>query len=516
MWHEWSTLKKLIWLHILQGASAIIKTVTGTSPLVLDNAVNKAIKRLVQYGKCATVDGDIYCNNGKLVAVDDELPSGYKRLLDVTTNGNLRYVSNVHITGADTLRFTYKSSPGNLVGSYHDADADDNYSYYPTASATAKYARYNGQTGGSSSATGTEYTIEMSPTGIEGTRNPSSFTPSTFTASIPFCIFATSPTGTPMSSATIYGSIEISGSQSVKFIPCERESDGAIGYYETLNGEFLVPQGDGEATTSGYDTTHLVPRVVGTPEVLTVSGKNLLDPATSNIVIGEYYLGNGTSSNSVNNWRTGLIPVIGGKTYAFWGRSKADNTISAFNRINWFTENGTNISPRPSYTQDTVTVATAPSNAVFAGLSCSPYNSSATITKETFDQFNWMFVEAAQEIPYQPYTAQTATVPDLFAVGDVKDEVEIISGAVTRRTEVSVANGVITISALAEPVTEQTTPQPLSTVEGTNTVSWTAEVSGTVKEIEYAQAAPATVPFVPKNSTGLLTADGKTFRVKEE
>lgn len=193
--------------------------------------------------------------------VDDELPRGYKRLLDVTTNGNLRYVSKVHITGADTLKFTYKSSPGNLIGAYHDTDADDNYSYYPTSSTTAKYARYNGQTGGSSSATGTEYTVEMSPTGITGTRNPSSFTPSTFVASIPFCIFATSPTGTPMSNGTISGSPEISGSQSVKFIPAERQSDGVIGYYDTLNEEFLEPIGDGVPSTSGYDNSHLSPSV---------------------------------------------------------------------------------------------------------------------------------------------------------------------------------------------------------------------------------------------------------------
>lgn len=67
--------QNLVWSF----SSYIISTVTGTSPLVFDNAVNKTIKRLVQYGKCTTVDGDIYCNNGKLTAIDDELPDGYQR-----------------------------------------------------------------------------------------------------------------------------------------------------------------------------------------------------------------------------------------------------------------------------------------------------------------------------------------------------------------------------------------------------------------------------------------------------
>ena len=130
---------------------------------------------------------------------------------------------------------------------------------------------------------------------------------------------------------------------------------------------------------------------------------NLLDPSTSSITIGQYYSANGTLVDGVNNWRTGLIPITGGKTYAFWGRAKADNTISAYNRINWFTANKTHISPRPSYTVDTVTVGTAPSNAAFATLSCSPFNSDDAITREQFDLYNWMFAEASAEIPYVPY-----------------------------------------------------------------------------------------------------------------
>lgn len=80
---------------------------------------------------------------------------------------------------------------------------------------------------------------------------------------------------------------------------------------------------------------------------------------------------------------------------------------------------------------------------------------------------------------------QTATVVNLFATGDVKDEQDIISGVVTRRTEVSVSGGVITISALAEPVTERVTAQPLRTAEGNNTVSVTSNVAPVQLSAEY-------------------------------
>lgn len=130
-------------------------------------------------------------------------------------------------------------------------------------------------------------------------------------------------------------------------------------------------------------------------------GVNLLNPV--GIVIGQNYTPEGNTSSSQNNWRTGFIPIEGGKTYAFWGRKKSDNTMSAFNRINWFDADGNNILPRPDYNSYAVTVGIAPSNAAFVGLSCSCYNSSAAITQETLDEFNWMLAETDIEIPYEPF-----------------------------------------------------------------------------------------------------------------
>ena len=72
--------------------------------------------------------------------------------------------------------------------------------------------------------------------------------------------------------------------------------------------------------------------------------------------------------------------------------------------------------------------------------------------------------------------SQAASVANLFAAGDVKDEQDIISGVVTRRTEVSVSGGEITITALPMPIIERVTAQPIQTVEGNNTINVVSEI----------------------------------------
>lgn len=91
-------------------------------------------------------------------------------------------------------------------------------------------------------------------------------------------------------------------------------------------------------------------------------------------------------------------------------------------------------------------------------------------------------------------TPQTVNdIPDLFATldGSVRDEVDLVSGVLTRRTEAVYENGVVVIRALATPTTEQTTPHELHSYAGDTTVSWTAAVSGTEKTVEYAQGETA-------------------------
>lgn len=130
-------------------------------------------------------------------------------------------------------------------------------------------------------------------------------------------------------------------------------------------------------------------------------------------------------------------------------------------------------------------------------------NSSSGVTF-TFDE------PFASEIgDYQPYVPpQTASVPMLLSVGDVKDEVELIAGTYKHRcaaceydgtqdvgdTYLSTTGGkdigAIIVYPLATPTTEQITGQNLVTNEGTNVVNVTAEVSPIELEAEYMAVAP--------------------------
>ena len=304
------------------------------------------------------MDGDIYCNNGKLTAVDDELPAGYKRLLGITFDGSFRYETGEHLTGADDVTMTLdnlSSSGKNVFGSYNGAN-DKNFSLYIYGSSTSgSYFRYGDQLKRPKYGGTGKRTITFGASGTSGFAEDSTVDPDTFTTPDNVCIGMLPNSSSPGYTGDILGNILV-GTR-LKWIPVERESDGVIGYYERVKGNFIAPTGSGTPVSLGYDASHLnVLSVVGTPEVLTIG-------------------------------------------------------------------------------------------------------------------------------------TQTAHVENLFEVGGTADEQDIISGVITRKVGVSVVGGVITLSALATPVTEHVTPQPMNTAEGSNTLSWTAEVSGTVKEVEYAQAA---------------------------
>lgn len=361
----------LVWSILNAG---VITTVSGTSPLSLANALAKNIVSLTQYGKCTTVDGDIYCNNGRLTAVDDELPAGYKRLLGITFDGNFHYKTGEALTGADdvTMMLNNLASSGkNVFGSYNGTN-DKNFSLYIYGSTNGSYFRYGDQLKRPKYGGTGQRTITFGKNGTSGFAEDAEVTPDEFTTPANTYIGMLPNSSSSAFTGDIVGNILVSNR--LEWIPCERESDGVIGYYEKYNRNFIAPSGSGTPVSLGYDTSHLnVLSVVGTPEVLTIG-------------------------------------------------------------------------------------------------------------------------------------TQTAHVEDLFEVNGTADEQDIISGVITRKVGVSVSAGVITLSALATPVTEQTTPQPLSTTEGTNTVSWTAAVSGTVKEVEYAQALPSSDNLVGSAVVGTAQA----------
>lgn len=348
---DWSTLKKLIWLYHISGGGGTITTVTGVSPLALVNALAKPIKSLTQYGKVTTVDGEMFCNNGKLVAVDDELPVGYKRLTGIAFDGDFHYETGEYLTGDDIVTLTLdnlSSSGKNVFGSYNGANGK-NFSLYIYGSTTGSYFRFGDQLKRPKYGSTGRRTITFGAGGTSGFEEDISLEPDEFTTPANVYIGMLPNSSSPAYTGDIIGSIPV-GTR-LEWIPCESDG-GVIGYYERVNGNFIAPTGDGTPVSLGYDYTHSHLAVVGTPEVLSVG-------------------------------------------------------------------------------------------------------------------------------------AQTASVVNLYAVGNVKDEQDIISGVVTRRTEVSVSGGVVTRTVLAEPVIEHVTAQPIRTAEGTNTVTVTSEVDPVELSVEY-------------------------------
>lgn len=279
--HPDDLYEMLIRRKLISGASAVLKTLKGISPLTITKIASKGIKTLTQFGKCEqsgtptpSVPVDIKCNNGALKMVDDELPSGYKRILGLTFNNNVYYdITGFKMRGSDTLRFSFKcsmSSPAcNVLGAYGGSSSQSNYSLYLGNSASAKYLRYNGATYRSDADSDTQYDVVITPTGSIGMKSDSTWTEKTFESTGDLCIGTTSPTATSSKMVgNIIGNVIVDGR--LKLIPCERISDNTLGYYDTIGEVFYEPTGTG-VVSMGYDGSHYELSVMGTPEVLTVS-----------------------------------------------------------------------------------------------------------------------------------------------------------------------------------------------------------------------------------------------------
>lgn len=481
---NWSALKKLIWLYmaVAGGSSGTVTTVTGTSPLALANALAKPIKSLIQYGKVTTVDGELYCNNGKMTAVDDELPAGYKRLLGITFDGNFHYRTGEALTGDDDVTMTLdnlSASGKNVFGSYNGAN-EKNFSLYIYGSSTSgSYFRYGDQLKRPKYGGTGRRTITFGKSGTSGFAEDSDVTPDEFTTPANTYIGMLPNSSSAAYTGDIVGSILVSNR--LKWIPCERETDGVIGYYEKYNGNFIAPSGNGTPASLGYDTSHLtVLSVEGTPEVLAVSGTNIFNKADGSSWGGYYVATNGKIAVADSNL-TAVIRCLPNTTYYGIHKSgRGGGRMFTVSTEEWAVGDIANeMQGSASIAADTVFSYTTQADAKWLFVCFGRSASGMPSFEEQAADFMLSLTPLSAATEYAGYSGlpQTASVVNLFSDGTVHDEQDIISGAVTRRTEVVVSGGVITVSALAEPVTEQVTAQPMRTVEGTNTASVTSAVA---------------------------------------
>jgi hypothetical protein len=145
-------------------------------------------------------------------------------------------------------------------------------------------------------------------------------------------------------------------------------------------------------------------------------------------------------------------------------------------------------------------VFTAPAE---AGIAVVNYNAGSG-TEYSYT-FSYAAIISSEYAPY--VSTQTASVPMLLSVGDVKDEVELIRGPATRRCAACLYDGTqpvgdvfmsttggkdigsIIVYPLATPFTEQTTEHHLNAIEGTTIVDATAKVGPLSAEVKYVAAS---------------------------
>jgi hypothetical protein len=423
-------------------------TVTGVSPLVLAAALRKPVSSLVQTGVCEQASTptpstpvDIYCNNGRLVAVDDELPAAYKRVLGFACNNNAMWViDNFHLKGSDTVRISFSIAAAcNVWGCYQGTSATDNYDLYATTTSGGKYLRYADGTYDSYFSTANQnvrFNVVYTPTGTTGMPTDSTWAARTFESANDLIIGSTTLTGSSAKmKGNFYGSIEVDGR--LKLIPCERVSDGVLGYYDTYSETFYEPYtGYDGAVSLGYDGSHYSVEVVGTDEVITLCGKNLLNPATD--TVGAYINQNGEIVPGGLYRYTDIIPVKPGK-YVISGTSNP--TTGQTKRVHGYLNGVWQSQLNSLYVAKDAAFSipiTVPNGV--DGIRFSYYTNDVDV-----------MIEAGETATaYAPYAGQTASAVDLFAVGDYADTQEIISGAVTRKVGITILTGEETGWALSD------------------------------------------------------------------
>lgn len=424
-------------------------SVSGMSPLTLVNALAKPIKGLVQYGKTTQVSTptpsapvDIVCNNGTLKMVDDELPSGFRRLESIEFSGKTYYETQEKLYGTDIVTMTiadFVSSGQNLFGCYSGAN-ETNFSMYIYGTSTGQaYWRY-GQTLYRPTVGSTdERTITFGAGGTTGFKNDVTYDTVDFETDSTARIGALPNSSSAKFNGRIVGNILVSNR--LKYIPCEREADGFICYYEAVNGVVLEPNGDAPIA-GAYDNTHNHVAVVGTPEVLAITaedeyGSDIEQTASVKnlFAVGDYADTQDVISGAVTR-KCAMLVLDGTESWAEASTASVTRYRVAISDAVGGTARSAILSTHFSYAS-----------------SGQPVGGAFLSTK-------YLYIIPDQSI--STVEAFAASLAEQYANG----------------------TPVIVVYPLAEEITEQVAEQQLSTTEGTNIVSVTSDVAPVELSVE--------------------------------
>lgn len=432
------------------GSSYIIETLSGTSPLSIVDALQRQIMSLIQYGKCVqdatptpTSPVPIKINNGMLKMVDDELPSGYKRIKSIDFDGDFWYDTGKKLLGTDNVTMTLDNTASggqNVFGSYNGTGSGTkNFSLYLYGGGSSSncYLRYGSQLVRPRYGDG-EKTITFGKDGTSGFTTNVTVNEDAFETEATAYIGMLPNSSSPAYTGKIVGDIFIGNR--LRYIPCENPS-GVIGYYEIKGGTFIEPVGTGTPIAGDYDHSHDKVLIVdGTPEVLSVASQIA---SVENL----YGITNFTDEQNVISGlvtrRMGVKIFDGTETWtsATYGWI-SDDAITDHYGENTFAV----ICTHAVGTTDTPTEGKV-----------RVYHTSGGTPRVYF---------YADKSVYDTASAWQAFVASQYAAG----------------------TPIMIVYPLAQSASESVTAQPLSLEAGNNTLTATAEVSGIVFDVEYKQA----------------------------
>lgn len=438
--------------QIITKGKEIIQILSGITPLKLSNAVSKNIINLIQYGKVIqngtpTPDApvDLLCNNGALRMVHRSgLPSGYK-LLEYVGGSGLQYIiTDVYLASTDVVECEFRNSTttgyGAVYGVFKLGESSalyGNQTYYGYNAANDKVntgipvdtewhlARHDFVNG----------TLTVDDTTV-------TFTPFEFVNSTQNAVLSryyNNSYGYNWKGYIRKFKVTRNGEVVCDLLPAKNSNDVA-GLYDLATGNFYTATGGDLLEGNEIDDYEF--RIVGTPEVLSVGGLNLFynDEAWEQ----GFYLTSGKVASATAN-RTFVMRCSPNTTY-YWKHCSLVGGVRAFTVDGDTVEDGVDgtwIKQNPVIGKiNEVYSATTGADAKWLCVCFGRNEKAAAPIADQWSDFMLSTIPLTVDTPYKAYkTTQTASVSNLYAVGDYKDEQDIISGAVTRKVGVKVLDG---------------------------------------------------------------------------
>lgn len=446
-------VKGKVYNAILTGGSEATIVGPAVSPLELPDAVAGELEYVKAYGgtelsgtPTPSTPATITCNNGILKVKDSELPVAYKRIVSITGDGDVYYNTGEKLYGSDVITMTV--TPGatagqNLFGAYTGTGAGiENYSMYVYGTNSSDcYFRFGSTLYRPTLGTG-KRTITFGAPATTGFFRNVNVTADTFESDANAWIFGLPNSSSPKFTGTITGNITVGNR--LKYIPCERVSDGAIGYYEINTETFLEPKA-GTPTAGAYDTSYMTEVYVdptGTVETIedTLGNSATCEPL---LAVGDYVDVQEILSGAVTR-NVGYVVLTGEED---WTRDGSAIYADVFTNKN--TTTGSEICSH--YTYDSSAMADMPDNTFKVGSTNYPQRVYFKDTTNVTSVSSWTTYLKAQSVAGTP---------------------------------------VIIVYPLATPTTESVTGQTLQVEDGDNTIEITqASLTGLELEAEYGKEA---------------------------